>query len=374
MSKIWADSGDSHFLEPEDLWFRILPARQAERMPRSERVGDDEEMVHIDGASFRRKLPRIMTRKGADGLTITELSSRPPGSRDIGARLADLDQEGIWAEVIYPSLGLWQNLLKDPVLVREATRAENEWIVSEIQAVAPDRLVPAGQLPLLSVDDAVAELEHCAEIGLHAAYLPTGVPEGVEDYNREVWEPLWTAAERAGMVLAFHIGTDGGDQAAVYRGPGGAVLNYVETTYGGQKVATKLVACGALDRHPELKVLISEGGATWVPALGDRMNEGYRQHGMFVRPTLSALPKEILYRQVYASFQHDESAPAALTAMGYRNVMWGSDYPHLEGTYGHTQKTLHELFDGIDQSARQRITEGAFRELFPHVAPVPVGD
>ena len=57
--------------------------------------------------------------------------------------------------------------------------------------------------------------------------------------------------------------------------------------------------------------------------------------------------------------------------MGYQNVMWGSDYPHLEGTYGHTQKTLHELFDGIGETARKRITEGAFRELFPHVAPCP---
>ena len=132
------------------------------------------------------------------------------------------------------------------------------------------------------------------------------------------------------MVLGFHIGTDGGEQGPVmFRGPGGAILNYVETTYGGQRVATKLVSSGALDRHPNLKVLISEGGATWVPFLGDRMNEAYRQHGMFVRPTLSAPPKEILYRQVYTSFQHDESAPAALWAMGYQNVMWGSDYPHL---------------------------------------------
>jgi predicted TIM-barrel fold metal-dependent hydrolase len=373
VTKIWANSGDSHFLEPDDLWYQILPKALADRLPRSERVGDDEEIVHIDGESFRRRLPKIMTKKGAGGLTITELSARPPGSRDVRARVADLDQEGIWAEVVFPSLGLWQNLLKDPVLVRDAMRAENEWAVSEIQAVAPDRLVPTGQLPLLAIEDAVAEVQHCAEIGMHAVYLPTGVPEGVDDYNRDSWEPLWAAAEEAGMVVAFHIGTDGGDQA-MYGGPGAAVLNYVETTYGGQKAATKMVTSGALDRHPNLKILISEGGATWVPFLGDRMNEGYRQHGMFVRPTLSALPKEILYRQVYASFQHDESAPAALTSMGYQNVMWGSDYPHLEGTYGHTQKTLHELFDGISTEARERITQGAFRELFPHVSLKPADE
>jgi len=368
--KIWANSGDSHFLEPEDLWTTILPAKQAARMPRSEKISDDEEIVHVDGESFHRKLPAIMTKRGADGLTIAELSVRPPGARDMRERVKDLDNEGVWAEVMYASLGLWSNMINDQTLVREAARAQNEWMVTEIKAVAPDRLVPAGQMPLLSVDDAVAEIQHIADIGLHIASLPTGVAPGMPDWNDNAWEPLWAAAEEAGIVLGFHIGTDGGTQV-IARGPGGAVINYVETTYGGQKVATKLVACGALDRHPNLRVLISEGGATWVPFLGDRMNEGYRQHGMFVRPTLSRLPKEILFSQVYASFQHDESAPAANSAMGYKNVMWGSDYPHLEGTFGHTQKTLHELFDDCSPEVRERVTSGAFRELFPHVSHPP---
>ena len=56
------------------------------------------------------------------------MSYRPPGSRDVQARLADLDDEGIWAEVIYPSLGLWNPLIKDPELVRIACQAENEWV------------------------------------------------------------------------------------------------------------------------------------------------------------------------------------------------------------------------------------------------------
>ena len=101
------------------------------------------------------------------------------------------------------------------------------------------------------------------------------------------------------------------------------------------------------------------------------MNEGYRQHGAFVRPMLSTLLKEILYRQVYASFQHDESAASAMWANGYQNVMFGSDYPHIEGTFGHTQKTLHELFDDVTSTVRERITTGAFRELFPHTSPPP---
>ena len=88
------------------------------------------------------------------------------------------------------------------------------------------------------------------------------------------------------------------------------------------------------------------------------------------------LPKEYINRQVYASFQHDETAIPAHTAMGFENVMFGTDYPHLEGTFPHTQKVLHELFDGVDDAARDRITIGAFLDLFPWVgrppeAPVP---
>ena len=72
--------------------------------------------------------------------------------------------------------------------------------------------------------------------------------------------------------------------ASTTAGRGGAVLNYIETTYGGQRAVTQLIAAGVLDRHPELKVLVSEGGATWGPFMADRMDEGYRQHGAAVQP------------------------------------------------------------------------------------------
>ena len=73
-------------------------------------------------------------------------------------------------------------------------------------------------------------------------------------------------------------------------------------------------------------------------------------------------------------YKRGETAVAAFDAMGYKNVMFGSDYPHMEGTYGHTQDTLKALFDGVSEKTRQRITQGAFFELFPQVPPVPAGE
>jgi predicted TIM-barrel fold metal-dependent hydrolase len=220
MEKIWAHSGDSHFLEPDDLWKQILPPKAAERMPRSEKIGDDEEIVHVDGTSFRRKLPKIMTKRSETGETIAEMSARPPGARDMKARLVDLDSEGIWGEVVYSSLGMWFGMIRDRQLVAEAARAQNEWIVEEIQGAAPDRLVGAAQMPMLAVEDAVAEVEHAAAIGLKVLSLPTGVPPAMDDYQHDSWEPVWSAAEDAGLVVGFHIGTDSGDQA-VSAGPAG---------------------------------------------------------------------------------------------------------------------------------------------------------
>lgn len=370
MSKIWTNSGDSHFLEPTDLWESRLPKRLADLTPKSEADPDGEyETVHVDGQSFRRKLPT------SAAVTFLEESRKAQGIRDAKVRLGDLDQEGVWGEVIFPSLGMWASTFRTPELLSACMRASNEWAIEEITSVS-DRYVVTAQVPTLRVEDAVTELEWAAEHGFKAVFLPTTPHSSAPDWHRSDWEPLWEAAERARMVLAVHIGTDPVDMTAggagvVYRGPGGAIMNYTESTFSGQRAAMKLVASGALDRHPDLKVLISEGGATWIPFLGDRMREGYRQHHASVRPNLSRDPKEILMTQVYASFQHDETAVAAHDAMGYKNVMFGSDYPHMEGTFGHTQDTLKELFDGVSEETRLRITQGAFYELFPHVPPVP---
>jgi len=370
-TKIWANSGDSHFLEPEDLWEKNLPPRLAELTPRSVKDPDGlHETVHVDGQSFRRALPNP---KQAEFYAAT---NRPPGVANIGLRLADLDQEGIWTELVFPSLGMWNASFRTPELVRECMRISNDWAKAEIMDATP-RLMPAAQVSVLSVEDAVAELRRCAGMGFRSVFLPSATPKGVDDWNRESWDPFWSAAEEAGMVLANHIATEPADPAStagpgiVYRGPGGAVLNYTETSFSGQRCAMKLVMSGVLDRHPNLKLLVAEGGAAWVPYLTDRMIEGYRQHSMMVRPKLTRSVKEIVHQQVYVSFQHDVTAVGTMREFGYTNICWGSDYPHMEGTYGHTQETLHEIFDGAPGEIVHRLTVGAFDELFPTAPPLP---
>src|SRR5829696_4107770 len=134
---------------------------------------------------------------------------------------------------------MWNASFRTREALGSAITVSNDWANSEIMSVS-GRLLPRAQVSLLNIDDALTELERTAEMGFRSVFLATTPPNTTPDYNRDDWEPFWAAAERANMVLAFHIGSDpvdlaGGEQIGLaYRRPGGAVLNYTETTFSGQ--------------------------------------------------------------------------------------------------------------------------------------------
>src|SRR5207302_3968093 len=165
------------------------------------------ETVHIDGMSFRRKLPTMKAQE------FIEASNRAPGARDIELRMKDLDQEGIWNELVFPSLGMWSSSFRTPEVLREALRVSNDWAHESIMKVSP-RFLATAQVSTLSIEDAVAELQRCADMGFLAVFMPTTPHPMQDDYNRDTWEPFWSAAQEANMVIAFHIGTDPVDLAS----------------------------------------------------------------------------------------------------------------------------------------------------------------
>ena len=202
LDKIWANSGDSHFLEPADLFDR-RPAAGAggADAARGEGPRRQWETVHIDGQSFRRPLPRA----DRDGEFAARRSRprRPPGANDTGA--AEGPRPG--GHLGGGRLPLARHVGRrrsDPVLVREALEARQRLG----HRVDPEGARRARRRPRRSrcstSTDAVAEMERAAGLG-----LPRGLPAdraapgaGRLD-NRRHWEPLWAAAEEAGMVLAL---------------------------------------------------------------------------------------------------------------------------------------------------------------------------
>ena len=113
-TKIWTNSGDSHSIEPPNLYRDNMPAAYSERMPRSEFV-DGEIITYIDGKVIKRRAP------GGANLQMME-AMRAQGGTDNSKRMADLDEQGVWGEVVFPSLGLWYGEIDVPDLVAAAAR------------------------------------------------------------------------------------------------------------------------------------------------------------------------------------------------------------------------------------------------------------
>src|SRR5215471_17427312 len=190
--KLWANSGDSHYNEPPGL-YDALPADLRARLPRSVKSDDGTyETIYVDGISFQRPMPRIGIVKGKGGRTLAE-ALHAPGATDWTIRRQDLDNEGIWAEVIYASVGFWNSMISDPGLIREAVRVVNDWSAA-VQAESVRHVMPA-QVSCLDIGDAVEEVHRAAGLGLRAVSLPAGAPRGLPDFNRHDWDPLWDVAE-----------------------------------------------------------------------------------------------------------------------------------------------------------------------------------
>src|ERR1700722_2881806 len=193
--KLWANSGDSHLVEPPDL-FDSLPEDLRDRMPKSVRDPSGAfETIYIDGQEFKRDLPQggkvRQTGGGArpEDAGEDELFRRVIGGNDPVQRIKDLDNEGVWAEVMYPSLGIWTFNIRTPKVVKEGCRALNDWALA-FQHHSP-RFVCVASVPLLDIEDAVAEVKRAHEGGFLCGFLPTRPPLGRPEWNDEEWDPLW---------------------------------------------------------------------------------------------------------------------------------------------------------------------------------------
>jgi predicted TIM-barrel fold metal-dependent hydrolase len=186
-------------------------------------------------------------------------------------------------------------------------------------------------------------------MGFTAAMLPTVTMPGIPKYNDPAWDEIFHAAGELGVAFVLHTGTGLAD-VVVERGPGGAVINYTRQMNDGADAIMMLVGGGVLDRAPKARVAVIEAGASWLPALAERMDEVYIAHAVFVQPKLSRMPSRIIGDQVKCSFQYDRACILARGVVGHQAFMWGSDYPHAEGTFPNTPQVLPRLFEGIDIS------------------------
>lgn len=350
-------SADAHMNEPRTLWEEGLPAAMRPGALKTER---SDGFLVMKGAG--KVLHRMKLGDGASG-------EERHGRYELEPRIADMDRDGVDAEILYPQLGLMTCNLEDPDLERAHCEIYNNWAIGNV-AGHRHKFVPVALLPVIDLAMAEAELKRCVALGYTTAMVPCGLPAGVPAYNSEAWDQIWAVAEASEIPIVFHTGT--GPDRVFERGPGAAVLNYLAVSNICIDAIAKMVLGGALDRFPKLKIVSVEAGASYLISLAERMDESYKQHQFYVRPKLSLLPSEILRRQVRATFQYDKSCIMARDRIGVECLMFATDYPHMEGTFPNTLKVVEQLFDGLDVSAevRRAILGETAAKLF-RLAPQP---
>ena len=300
-------------------------------------------------------------------------NQRAPGHHDPVARRADLDAEGVAAEVIFHGsqndqpIPFQTSMLgppDDPELAAAGIRIYNRWL-AEMCAEAPGRHVGLAHLPMWDVDTAVAELRSAAAEGLEGINFPAPRP-WLRTYNDPAWEPLWAAAEELDMPLTTHSGA--GDPA-VFRGPELVALMSIES--GGwfsRRAAHLLIFAGVFERHPGLKLVLTEQPGTWWTAMCNELDSVHLANAPAnpaFRRQVPQSPSEYLHRNVWigASFLSRAEADDAV-AHGYVDrLLWGADYPHMEGTFqvgetSFTRLSLRFALAGHDEATVRAVLGG----------------
>jgi len=353
-------SADCHTTEGDDYLADIEP-QYRERIPRVHVDEDGSVWLLCEGNK-----PQLVARGRRSGEEHrSQKVAEPEDDRRMGAgasverRLADLDADGVDAELIFPNKGLLCWATPDPQFQMAMCRAYNRWSFRTFDGHL-DRLLPMALLGGATVDEAVAEVAWAAEHGFRGVALPSQPVYGAahaEDllYNDPCFEPLWSALEDAQLVITFHVSTGRDPRAA--SGPGGAIINFVSHSMATTlDPLVTLIASGVFERHPRLHAGTVESGVGWVPWFLDAIDRAHRAHHMWVRPTLPELPSTYYRRNCFSTFIED---PAGLRLVEeYEltdNFCWSNDYPHHEGSWPHSAAAIERSMGHLRDDTRAKL-------------------
>ena len=356
-------SCDDHldlYAVPPDVWESRLPRAQAERGPRvvtrdgkSVWVGEDR-VLGRSGMSMTSEAAKSLSAIGRAGIDDDGFRA---GSPEL--RLADMDRDGLRASVIYGPLALGFPI-EDPDLQDAAYAAWNDWAVEEFNAVAPDRLCILAFLPGHSPEAAAAELERCAGIGHRGAILDVFAI----DLGDPGWDRLWDAAEHTGLPISFHLksGTWSGLSYRFGRWQSAAFATVLPLQLD-EPLAT-MVFSGALERHPDLRLVLAESGIGWLPYFLARMDLEWGNLRDKLQYAPEIAPSELFHRQVMATFEEDSLGAQMIPLLGADSCMWASDYPHTDSTFPNSLRAIDETLAGLPEADRHKITAANCARLY----------
>lgn len=287
------------------------------------------------------------------------------GAWDHDQRVRVLDADGIAGEVIFPDgitemnmppFGAGLSLPTDdrivPELQWEGARAHNRWL-AEFCAMEPARRIGVAITPICwDIEEAVNEIRWAREHGLRGILIPTMWGKQPA-YHHPRYEPVWAACEDLDMVVHLHSGAAPLEDYGDHLGMMGIYIT--EVVWWAVRPLSFLIWGGVFERHPKLKLAITESTTVWVPELLALMDQRYSETHYAAklgdyRSHLTMKPSEYFHRQVFLGASCMPRREAELrTEIGVPNIMWGSDYPHPEGTWPHTHEQMLETFRQIPE-------------------------
>jgi predicted TIM-barrel fold metal-dependent hydrolase len=325
----------------------------------------------VDGV--RRKHEASKGQMGFGGMersgewVVSRRNLQTEGHYDIHARLRDLNNDGVAGEVIFHDSQNGEPLPFDTqsIMARSDEGLDfetmgvgrhiyNTWL-ADVVSVEPERHVGLAQLPIWDIDASVKEVEWAASAGLRGVNLPY-TRSYMKSYNWPDWEPFWSACEDLGMALCHH----GGGAPSVAGGPAAmSILKLELANMSRISPLSHLVFGGVFERHPKLNLILTESVGPWWPTVMREMDSVYL-HDSWEYPDFKErvrrLPSEYAAEQVFvgSSFLARFEVDDAIANEYVGNIIWGSDYPHFEGTFQY----------GITSPEGEPITRAAQRFTF----------
>ncbi|MFZ4584299.1 MAG: amidohydrolase family protein [Acidimicrobiia bacterium] len=281
---------------------------------------------------------------------------------DDDRRIADLEADGQVGEVAFPNT-VPPFFPTGALVARPPTRedldarwaglhAHNRWLVDWCAGQSARRAGIA-QVFLNDPQRAVQEAEWVSEQGLRGGIL---IPEPPDDTDIEplyspVYDDLWQVCEERKIVVNHHGGTGHPDYGPY---PAAPMMWVAETAWYSHRVLWQLLMSGVFERFPKLKFVLTETGCSWIRPTLAQLDMFHHQGKLTGRAgefklnadaMLELTPSEYFQRNIWVGVSFPSPYEAkAMRKLGLHKVMWGSDYPHFEGTTPHSRESLQRSF------------------------------
>ena len=362
---------DAHVYEPPQLWQERVPRALRARAPKVTRTDAGDVWTFNDGE--RERNVGLMAAAGASylgfkpsGLTYDDVR---PGNYEVKARLADMDADGIHAQLLYPSVCEEGARIfgDDRALQLACVRAYNEWIL-EFCAAGQGRLFGHAVIPATGIDDAVAELEWALEAGFPGVLISLFPGGGAEPSAAD--DPFWGRAQEAGVPVALHIGSFHADGPVKKRRfEPLAVLPRAAISKSGANtvpLVARMIFSGLFERFPGLATVLVEANIGWIPAMLEQTDDMFLRYRWFTGTdaTLPTMPSRAFHRNFWATFMIDTVGMELRHRLNLDHLLWSTDYPHTGTDWPNSRVTIERVFRGVAQGDVKKMLHDNVKALY----------